>query len=236
MATTYRQLMNNILVALTEDEIPSTQSQLTEKYERLIGLYVNHVKELAEDSHNWRALRQQVSTTISAGTNSATITEANERSRVLRVYDDYRGYEVPLVFDVTDSNNPYRLNEMDLAELLRRRTLDTSNGNDPVYFAIDNSSGDSMEVHVWPTPTDERTIQSVMIIPQAALSPETDLDTTIKIPSRPIEVGAIWYALEERGEELGTNGMFSQGLFDRILGEAIMRDAAEQGGYQLTPG
>ena len=234
MATTYRQLLNNVLVALSEDEIDSGTSEITSKYHKLLGLFVNQIKEIVEEEHNWRALRSTIAATVAASASSGTLTTANERSRLLRVYDEQRGEEVPLVFDVTDSNNPYRLYEMDASELLRRRAVDTSNGNDPQFFFIDNTGEDAVSIQVWPTPTDERTINVTMVVPQDRLA-TTDLDTNIKVPARPIEMGAIWYALEERGEELGVNGLFNQEAFDRSLGAAVARDAAEQGEYNLVP-
>lgn len=234
MATTYRQLLNNVLVALGEDEISSGTSEITSKYHKLLGLFVNQIKEIVEEEHNWRALRSTIVATVAADASSGTLTTANERSRLLRVQDEMRGMEVPLVFDVTDTSSPTRLFEVDATELLRRRSLDTSNGNDPQFFFIDNTGEDAMSIQVYPTPTDERTINVTMIVPQDRLA-TTDLDTNIKVPSRPIEQGVIWYALEERGEELGVNGLFNQEAFDRSLGAAVARDAAEQGEYQLVP-
>lgn len=232
MATTYRQVLNNVLVALSEEEVSDAKSMLTTKYEKLLGLFINQFKEQVEEAHNWRALRTNLSVVLPAATSSVAITGANERSRMLRVYDEIRGEEMALCFDVTDSNNPYRLREMDLSELLRRRALDTSNGNDPKFFAIDNTGQDNVSIQVWPTPPTQRNIDITMIVPQDTL---TMLDDNITIPTRPIEVGAIWYALEERGEELGTSGVFNQALFDNSLASAIGRDAAEQGEYQLVP-
>ena len=230
---TYRQVLNRVLTALSEDEIDSGVSELTEKYHKLLGLFLNQVKEIVEDQHNWRALRDTENVTIAASTNSGTFTNANERSRIYRQYDDMGGEERALVFDITDSNNPYRLREIDLSDLLRRRTLDTSNGNDPVAFAMDMTSG-TPTLQVWPTPTDERTIAVTLITPQGNLDNDA-LDTTIKVPSRAIEVGTIWYALEERGEELGVNGVFNQNMFEQILGSAVARDAGEQGDYNRVP-
>ena len=230
---TYRTVLNRVLKALSEDEIGSGVSELTESYHKLLGLFINQFKELVEDQHNWRALRDTESVTVSAAAYTGTFTNANERSRILRVYDERCGEERALVFDVTDANNPYRLREMDISEMLRRRTLDTSNGNDPTFFAMDMSSG-TPTLQVWPTPTDERTISVTLITPQAELADDA-LDTTILVPARPIEIGATWYALEERGEELGVNGLFNQEMFDQTLGSYVARDAEEQGGYNLVP-
>lgn len=235
MATTYRDLLNRVLIGLSEEEIGSSETDLTSKYHKLLGLFVNQMKERVEDAHNWRALRSTEQVTVTSGSTNATISNANERSRVVRVFNEYAGEEQALVFDVTDSNNPKRLREMDLAQLIQRRSLDTSSGDDPIYFALDNSSGDVLKIEVWPTPTDNRTIDITLVIPQARLSNTGALDTTISVPAAPIEVGALWYALEERGEELGVNGLFNEKMFDSALAQAVMRDAAEQGEYQLVP-
>ena len=58
-----------------------------------------------------------------------------------------------------------------------------------------------------------------------------DLDQVIKVPVRPIYVGAVWHAMEERGEELGTRGFFNEARFNEALSTAIARDSAEQGDY-----
>lgn len=233
MATTYRALLNNVLVALREDQIDSGTSTITDEYHLLLGLFVNQIKEICEDQHNWRALRTSEDLTL-ASVSSAAFANANERSRVLRVQDEMAGEERALVFDVTEANNPYRLTELDMAELLRRRETDTSNGGDPTYFAMDNTGEDAVSLQVYPTPTDTRTIRVYTITPQNAFGPG-DLDVNIKIPARPVEAGAIWYALEERGEELGVRGLFNEEVFDRLLGSATARDAAEQGEYQMVP-
>lgn len=233
MATTYRNLLNNVLIALREDQIPGTTAEITDEYHLLLGLFINQIKEIIEDQHNWRALRTSEDLTF-ASVSSAAFTTANERSRVLRVQDEMAGEERALVFDITDTSNPYRLREIDMAELLRRREMETSNGGDPSYFSMDNSGENAMALQVYPTPTDTRTIRVFTVTPQANLDADM-LDTNIKIPARPIEAGAIWYALEERGEELGVQGLFNQEVFDRLLGAAIARDAAEQGEYQLVP-
>jgi hypothetical protein len=234
MATTYRQVLNNILVGLREDQIDSGTSTLTDEYHLLLGLFVNQIKEIVEDQHNWRALRESEDVSVTSGSDYGTFSNANERSRVLRVQDELVGEERALVFDITDSTNPYRLHELDMAELIRKRELDTTGGGDPEYFAMDNAAAGAMRLQVYPTPDSNRTVRVYTINPQEVLAAD-DLDTNIQVPTRPIEVGALWYALEERGEELGTKGLFTQEVFERTLGSAVARDAAEQGEYQLVP-
>lgn len=228
MATTYLQVINRVLEKIGETQVSAAATSLTETYQLLIGSFVQDIKEEIEDAHNWRALRTTFSATLGADDQSVTLTGANERSRLLRIYQQNRGKSVPLAFDVTDATEPVPLIEMDLAELLYKDTIDPDSNNDPIWFALDNSSGDVLDLYVYPRPSGARNLQIDLIVPQARFEP-SDLSEVIKIPIRPIVVGATWYALEERGEELGANGLFNEKRFQDAMNAAIARDDAEQG-------
>jgi hypothetical protein len=236
MAVTFKQLINRALRITGEDEIADTTTAVTDTQHKLVAEMANQIKEEVEAAHNWRALRQTVTVSL-ASVNSATITEADERSRVVRIMEPHRGREVALCWDVTNSSNPFPLEELDLPELLYRREMDPNSSQDPQYFALDNSSGDVLKLEVYPTPSDTRSIKLMLIIPQARLDAtnSTDLATSIKVPVRPIEMGLIRYILEERGEELGINSQFSEQKELKALRDAIALDAAEQGDYNLVP-
>ena len=234
MSTTYKQVLNQVLERIGEEQLGGSLSTLTDTYHLLLGSIVNDIKEQIEDAHNWRALRQFINVTVSAQAVSAAITGANERSRVLRIQQADRGI-TPLVFDITDASNPAPLLELDLTELLYHDTVNPNQYQDPAYFAVDNSEGDVLNLYVYPRPSDERTIKVGLVVPQDKLDSAT-LTTELKIPIRPLVVGAVWYALEERGEELGTNALFSEKRFIDALDSAISRDSAESGdSYELVP-
>lgn len=236
MAVTFKQLLNRAFTLTGEPKIASGTSQVTDTDQLLYAEAANEIKEEVEAAHNWRALRQPVTVSL-ASVNNNTITEANERSRVVRIMDPRRGCEVALAFDVTDSTQPTRLIELDLADLLYRREMDPNTTADPCYFALDNSSGDTLDLHVYPTPSDTRSIKLLLIIPQARLDAgdSTDLATTIKVPTRPIVMGLVRFIMEERGEELGINSMYSEEKWRTALMDSVALDAAEQGEYTLVP-
>lgn len=234
MATTFRNVIDRVLRTVSEDEIDPVVEELSDDYQKLVATFVNQIKEEIEDAHNWRALRQTVTVAISADENVATIENANERSRLVRVRNAHYGYEVPLVFDITDTNRPIPLREMDLAEIIHRETMNTQANVEPLFFALDNTAGDVLRVMVYPTPTTARTLQLTLVIPQAHLN-DDDLDVTIKIPTRALVMGSVWYALQERGEELGVSGIYTEERFRVALDDAIARDAEEQGGIDLIP-
>jgi len=236
MAVTYRDMINRVLRVLSEDEIAGSTTELTEQYVKLIGTFVNHIKEEVEDATNWRVLRQFVTVTLPAGETSVALTGTNNRSRLYREYDELSGIQRPVIVDTTTEDQELNLREIDTARLLYKELISpVSNVPNAYEFAIDDSSADDeLLLRVYPAANNDREITLVMIIPQDRLS-DTDLDTAIKVPALPIEMGTIWYALEERGEELGVNGVFTEQRFRTALDSAIGKDEAAQGGFQLVP-
>lgn len=107
----------------------------------------------------------------------------------------------------------------------------------PVAFALDNTSGDGLSVHLYPTPADSRTIQLTLIIPQARLDAAVaaDMATNIKIPVRPITLGLVRWILEDRGEELGINSQYSEEKEIAALRDCVSLDLAESGEANLVP-
>ena len=231
MATTYLDIMNRCLRKLGEFELPGSSTDIETDYQKILGQMINDVKEEVEDATNWRALRQIVNPIIAADGREVDITEGNERSRLMRLYQSDRPYPVPLVFDVTDASTPDPLIELDLSELLYRDQVDPDQraSDSPTYFALDNTSdGDELAIHVWPRPDSQRTLQVTLVVPQPRLA-DDELTTVIKVPARPIFIGAMWHAYEERGEELGPDSLFSEKRFMEALNTAVSRDEAESG-------
>lgn len=238
MATTLRVVLNRVLTATGSPQIPSTTTTLTDSLSLKLLEFLNQFKEEIEDATYWRALRQTFTINIAAGSNSAPITGADERARVIRVPAPQAGQLVPLVFDITAANNPFQLGEIAFSELLYRNMSDpagTTQANES-YFAIDVSN-DVPQLYVYPTPNQNITIKIHMHQPQRALI-ATDLDTNgvLLIPMLPLLKGTIWFALEDRGEELGANAAFTEERYRMALDDAISRDDAESGSLdQLVP-
>lgn len=235
MATTYKAALNRVLAILGEPEI--TGSELTSTYHKLLGGLMNDVKEQIEDAHNWRALRTTETLVTTAGTLSTAFSTGNERSRVARSFDSSRANYLPLVFDVTDASDPDHLQEMDLADIIYLDEIDPDNRTtDHTAFAMDQTTEGGLALYHWPRTSGVRSIKVYLYTPQAYLE-DTALSTNIDIPVRPLIVGTLWYALEERGEELGIRGLYNRERFEQALASAIARDQAESGdSFELAIG
>ncbi len=226
--TTVLTALNDVLRILGETELATAATEVTTDEDKIVLGFFNQIKEEVEDAHNWRALRSFESVTLLANGGSINIPNANERSRLWRIAQGDVGQFGTLVFDITDTTNPSPLVEMDLAVLIRHDKLDPDGRQDPAFFALDNSAGDSMDLKAFPRPTANIDLDIGLIIPQDRIA-DNAITTVISVPSRPIIMGTLWFALEERGEELGINGIYTEQRYRNALDDAIARDSAESG-------
>lgn len=60
-------------------------------------------------------------------------------------------------------------------------------------------------------------------------------DSPIIVPARVVELGASWWALEERGEELGANSMFTESRYTTARSDLADKDQAMQGDLVMIP-
>jgi len=235
---TMREITNRVLQVLGEDEIPTGDSEVTDKYQKLVYTFVNQIKEEVEDATNWRALKNIELMTLLVSTDNLVIAGTNDRTRLLREYNAVSGIENPICIDVTNPDAPQNIREQDLTHLLRDTYLSLQlddAANAPSRFALDSDPATGAVVFRVRRPLNlERSIYIALIQPQDRFDFD-DIDTHVKVPARPIEMGALWYALEERGEELGVNGVFSQTKYRDALDDAVSKDQAEQGGLNLVP-
>lgn len=238
---TYLQLIRRAITTLDSvAEAPAVDATtLTADSDIKIAEWFNDILEEVEEAADWRVLRQRDTVTISADAVSGSLTTSNERSRLLRVHEPERGQLVPLVFDVTDTSNQYRLVELDLSDLLYRDQINnnaTDGNNGPTYFAL-SPTATGMDIYVWPRSSTARDIEADMIIPQARLdyTSDTDLDTNIKVPNLTVYRGLLAFAYHERGEELGPDGGLSIQMWRNELAAKVAQEETVSGNTELVP-
>lgn len=214
-------VVNNILRRLREDTVTSVADNT---YSVLIAQFVNDAKADLEDlNHEWSVYVTEDDHTLLAdgSTREYDITATTDRSWLMR---DPSDDQKPLVFDVT-TGSVRQMQDIAYKTLLwaRARNADgTQTTTWPYYFAVKTDSdgrGRTIE-HLWALDSGDsaRTIRAYWYIPQADLALDgTDDSTEIKLPARPIELRALFYALNERGEEMGTFG----GVADKRAMDAI---------------
>jgi len=183
MATTYLQLVNNVLVRLRENEVSSVSDT---PYSSLIGVLVNDAKREVENATMWQALNQTIVVPTVAGQRNYSITGSGQRFRVHQVLND------------TDN---FTVRQADANWIDRQYYLGTVQNASPSFYNFNgvDSNGDT-KVDVFPQPDKVYNLRFDLNIPQADLSANSD---TITIPAYLVQLLAYAKAIAERGEDGG---------------------------------
>lgn len=235
---TLRELMNRVLRATGQAQIPCETTVLDEENHLLMLEFINQFKEEIE-GYNFRSLKQTHLTIVPPSTGLAFVgapdTTVSGRSRLQRVHDARFGRLVPNVYDITDATKPFRLQEMDTPLIYDQLSMDGGQtAATPEHFSLDVNTAQLLVLRLYPVPNVQRTVGMTLFVPQRYLD-VGDLDTEIWVPTRALTIGAIWYVLQERGEELGQGSMFTEERYRKALDDEVATDVAEAGDLELVP-
>ena len=204
MATTYLQLVNNVLIRLRESEVSSVGDT---PYSSLIGVLVNDAKREIEDAYSWNALSQTIIIPTVANQPSYTVIGSGERFKVDSVLNDTE--------NVT-------MSQVSRDWLDRQYYLATVQNAAPVYFCFDGVSNDDNVMRVWPQPDTVYSLRVNLNVPQNDLSANGDL---IKVPPHLVQMLAYANAVAERGEDGGQSFSELYQKYRLALADAISLDA-----------
>jgi hypothetical protein len=232
------ELINKVLTAVGQGDSPVVAA-ISDTYQLKVAQFVLDFLEEVEGAAPWRVLRSRVSATIAVNGNSIALTGVNRNTKLWYENDEYTQRADPLCFDVTNTSSQYALRLMDLATLLRmdQEASNVALNAQPSHFAIERTAtGVTLFVH--PRVSVECNVEIDLLVPQAPdldATDLTDLNTAIKVPNLPVQYGASWWAMEDRGEELGPRGDKAEKRYRDLLADATATEIAEQGFDSLVP-
>jgi len=225
-------MVNNILRRLREDEVTSVADHA---YSKLIAQFINDSKADLEDiNYEWSVYVTEIDLTILADstTTSYAVTGANERSWLMRDFCDDR---FPAAYDIT-TNEVGQLCDVPFKILKREQNLDNDTSRTSTFprnFALKaNATGTGYDIEIL-DPVDStdsaRSWRTYWYVPQDDFALDgTDDSTVILLPTRPIEMRAIFYALNERGEEMGEPNGVAQSRATAATAAALENDMQVQ--------
>lgn len=190
--TTRKQLVNEVLRRLREDQLTTNQAISSNTYATMIGDFLNDIKEEVEDAWNWGQLRALTTITTASGTSvydvDASGNTSNERSQVLSMWNTTQDYEIRLQSD---------------AFFNRLTLVGTQQNNTPSWYRPKgcNATGDK-QVELYPVPNGIDTIKVWLYNPQDDLSADTDT-LSLSSAQKAIVYGTWAMAISERGEDGG---------------------------------
>lgn len=201
MATTYLQLVNNVLKRLRETEVSSVGDT---PYSSMIGVFVNDAKREVEDAHDWNALAQTIVIPTVAGTSTYTLTGSGQRFKTDFVFNATQ--------DIEMRQAPVKWMEA------QQYLADTTQRSAPTYYVYEGVSGEDNQVNVWPIPDNVYSLRFYLYVPQNDFSADTDV---VKVPPHLVTMLAYAKAVAERGEDGGQTFNEIYQMYRLALADAV---------------
>jgi hypothetical protein len=209
---TFREAINEVLIRLREDTISSdwtgdiNDSSTVSAYQKVIGALVNDSKRSIESYNDWLILRETADISTVASTKNYSLSSGQ----------DFK------ILDVVNNSTGTQLVQVSKA-YLNSIKYPTDPTGEPLYYGFNGADAtNNLKVDLSPIPTEAQTISFDIVKYQDVL---TEADTVIKIPSKPLILGAWARAVAERGEDGGTqSGLIAEEASSSIK-QAVMMDS-----------
>ena len=208
---TYKELINQVLIRLREETLSSdwsgniNDSSTVSDYQKVIGSLVNDTKRSIESYHDWLVLRETVDISTVAATKNYNLSSGQEFK----------------VLDVVNNSTGHQLTQV-TRHYLNSIMYPTDPTGEPNYYGFNGAdASNNLKVDLSPIPTEAQTISFDIVKYQDELTAAT---TVVKIPSKPIILGAYARAVAERGEDGGTQSSIAAQEATNSLNQAIMID------------
>ena len=209
---TFRELINEVLIRLREDTIATdwsgniNDSTTVTDYQKVIGSLINDSKRNIEMYHDWLVLRETKDIATVSGT---------------RNYNLSSGQEIKII-DVINQSTGVKLVQVS-RQYINSTLYPSENSGEPLYYAFNGAdSSNNLKVDLEPKPNSVQTISFDIVKFQDELKTAT---TVLKIPEKPVILGAWARAISERGEDGGTQTSIVAAEVSESLNQAIMLDS-----------
>jgi len=209
---TYRELINEVLIRLREDTILTdwsgniNDSTTVTEYQKVVGAMINDSKRTIENFHDWLVLRETVNISTVNGTKNYNLSSGQE----LKIIDSINNATGTQLTQVSRS-------------YLNKQKYPTDPTGEPLYYGFNGAdSSNNLKIDLSPVPITAETISFDIVKAQGELTAST---TVIKVPQKPVVLGAWARAISERGEDGGTQTTIVAEEAMQALKQAIMLDS-----------
>jgi len=209
---TYRELINEVLIRLREDTILTdwsgniNNSTTVTEYQKVVGAMINDSKRTIENFHDWLVLRETVNISTVNGTKNYNLSSGQE----LKIIDSINNATGTQLTQVSRS-------------YLNKQKYPTDPTGEPLYYGFNGAdSSNNLKIDLSPVPITAETISFDIVKAQGELTAAT---TVIKVPQKPVVLGAWARAISERGEDGGTQTTIVAEEAMQALKQAIMLDS-----------
>ena len=209
---TFREAINEVLIRLREETIATdwsgniNDSSTVTDYQKVIGSLINDSKRNTESYHDWLVLRETKDITTVAGTRNYSLASGQE----IKIID---------VINQSTGNNLVQVSR----QYINSTLYPSENSGEPLYYAFNGAdSANNLKVDLEPKPDLVQTVSFDIVKYQDELKTAS---TVLKVPDKPVILGAWARAIAERGEDGGTQTGVVAAEVSESLNQAIMLDS-----------
>jgi hypothetical protein len=209
---TFREAINEVLIRLREETIATdwsgniNDSSTVTDYQKVIGSLINDSKRNTESYHDWLVLRETKDITTVAGTRNYSLASGQE----IKIID---------VINQSTGNNLVQVSR----QYINSTLYPSENSGEPLYYAFNGAdSANNLKVDLEPKPDLVQTLSFDIVKYQDELKAAS---TVLKVPDKPVILGAWARAIAERGEDGGTQTGVVAAEVSESLNQAIMLDS-----------
>lgn len=226
---TVLEIVNTVLRRLREDPVTALAET---SYSRLVVDFLRDIHEEVLTRHEWSSMEHTVNVPLDASQRILDLSrlesnggDVDDSDRLPTVQSVLKGWSIhDDATDAEDGHDAYLVTPAALDAMYQRDRDYTSDR--PNYIAIRNHPDrDGLELSVWPPATSARHIRLRMWTPEAEIDPVADAGRSLLVPHRVLELGTLYLALNERGEEIGEPGGKAETRYYDALGAAVEADA-----------
>lgn len=210
---TYLDLVNAVMRRLREREVTTVQSSGTaNSYARLIGDFVNEAKSQVEAAWAWDQLLDTVTVATVNNAFSYELVGATNDFTTLDVINDTSNI-------ILEQRSKEWFNEVFLTGEPVQRGI-------PAFYNFNGFTSDgNLIMDIYPVPDGVYNIRVNGFYRPADLVNDSDV---LNVPSRPVILLATAMAIEERGEDGGTQSVNAYAMARSALADSIAFDAARK--------
>jgi hypothetical protein len=216
---------------LREDQVTDLT---TDPYSKLIAEFVADAHREVVEAHDWSVMDKGVVITVVPGRSSYSLavgstdiyagwTGVSDKAQ-LRYYNDA---PIAYVFDsyakIAEGDPLNELHQTTESAVYDSTLTRASTSGRPSTFAL-TSSSTGLLLYLDAPPDATYYVYLRFHDPELEIDVDTDASRQLLAPSAPVFAGAVYYALNERGEEMGEPGGVAERRYISALGTAIETD------------
>jgi hypothetical protein len=211
-------------------------------YSLMLAEILADVHQQCLEAHDWSSMEHIINVPVDASQRELDLTRLEAAGGDISDTDTALKNDSTLLWDLgglpsaylfddssdTEGRQLYYIGEREMGRLYQQDRDQTN--SEPSHFSLRQSPDRAgLEMLIYPAASETRHIRMGFWTPEGEIDTDADDSRTLLVPHRPLILGTIMLALNERGEELGEPGNIAERRFYDALSASIELDMNRRG-------